>query len=229
MRDSLMPFFANSGLSLSPSSTFGASGPPRSIRSSSPFWNASRRAWSSSMMLTSMRPTCGIFLPFISRDQLLVGGVVRLEVPREAAVIGIGFEHDLRAAHPLLEPVRAGADRVGHRAAALVAIRLDHFARDGRRRLVREDVRQVVVGVLEPDAQRVAVGRLESRDLRVVVELAGLLRRLGKLVEADDLAFDEPRPRRAELRVDQALQRIRVIGRRSARACLPLNTGSSMK
>ncbi len=36
------------------------------MMSSSPFWNASSRAWSSSMMLTSTRPTCGIFLPFIS-------------------------------------------------------------------------------------------------------------------------------------------------------------------
>ena len=36
------------------------------MRSSSPFWKASSRDWSSSMMLISMRPTWGIFLPFIS-------------------------------------------------------------------------------------------------------------------------------------------------------------------
>ena len=45
------------------------------MRSSSPLWKASSRAWSSSMMLTSMRPTCGIFLPFIFGDQLLVRGI----------------------------------------------------------------------------------------------------------------------------------------------------------
>ena len=35
------------------------------MMSSSRFWNASQRAWSSSMMLISTRPTWGIFLPFI--------------------------------------------------------------------------------------------------------------------------------------------------------------------
>ncbi len=78
---------------------------------------------------------------------------------------------------------------------------------------MREDVRQVVVGLLEPDPQRVAIGCFDARDLRVVVEVAGRLRSLGDLVEAHDLAFDEPRPRRADLRIDQALERIRVIGR----------------
>ncbi len=65
IRDSCTPFRANSGLSLSPSSTFGASGPSRFMMSSSPFWNARSRDWSSSMIEISTRPTCGIFLPFI--------------------------------------------------------------------------------------------------------------------------------------------------------------------
>ena len=55
-----------SGVSVPPWSTIGASGPSMFMRSSSPFWNARSRDWSSSMMLISMRPTCGIVLPFIS-------------------------------------------------------------------------------------------------------------------------------------------------------------------
>ena len=45
------------------------------MMSSSPFWNASQRAWSSSMMLISTRPICGIFLPFICAMSLLVGRI----------------------------------------------------------------------------------------------------------------------------------------------------------
>ncbi len=65
MRSRRMPFAASSGLSLPSTIACGASGPSMFMMSSSPFWNASQRAWSSSMMLTSTRPTCGIFLPFI--------------------------------------------------------------------------------------------------------------------------------------------------------------------
>ena len=65
-REILTPFFCISGVSVPPFSTFGASGPSMFIRSSSPFWKASSRDWSSSMMLISIRPTWGIFLPFIS-------------------------------------------------------------------------------------------------------------------------------------------------------------------
>ena len=74
-----MPFCASSGFSLSPSNTIGASGPSMFMMSSSPFWNASKRAWSSSMMLTSMRPTCGIFLPFISAINFVSAGSVDLK------------------------------------------------------------------------------------------------------------------------------------------------------
>ena len=113
------------------------------MRSISPFWKASRRAWSSSMMLISTRPTWGIFLPFISAIELRVAGSAELEIPREAAVVGVGLEDDLVAADPLLQHVGPGADRVAHHAAGLVAVRLDDFARDARGRLVREDVRRL--------------------------------------------------------------------------------------
>ena len=48
------------------------------------------------------------------RDQLVVAGLRRREVPDEAAIVGIRVEHDLGAAHPLAELVGAGADRVAH-------------------------------------------------------------------------------------------------------------------
>ena len=91
----------------------------------------------------------------------------------------------------------------------VVRVGLDHLARDRRRRLVGKYVGQVVVGILEADAQRVAVDRLEAGHLRVVVELAALLRRLGRLVQPDDLALDQEGPRRTDLRIDQPLQRDR--------------------
>jgi hypothetical protein len=66
MRASLTPFALSSGLRFAPSSTRGASGPSMFIRSTSSPWNASRRAWSSSMIEISTRPIAGIDLPFIS-------------------------------------------------------------------------------------------------------------------------------------------------------------------
>ena len=58
---------------------FGASGPSMFMMSSSPFWNASQRVWSSSMMLISTRPTCGIFLPFICATSLSSPGCAGLK------------------------------------------------------------------------------------------------------------------------------------------------------
>jgi len=76
-RDSFTPLLANSGLSLPPSSTLGASGPSMFMRSISPPWNASSRAWSSSMMLIFDAATCGIFLPFISATSRTSSGRCR--------------------------------------------------------------------------------------------------------------------------------------------------------
>ena len=75
-RDSRTPFFCRSGVSVPPVRTFGASGPSMFMRSSSAFWNARSRDWSSSMMLISMRPICGIFLPFISATMRASSGSV---------------------------------------------------------------------------------------------------------------------------------------------------------
>ena len=74
MRESFTPFALSSGFSVAPSSTFGARGPSMFIRSISSLWNASRRAWSSSMIEISTRPTCGIDLPFISRTTAASAG-----------------------------------------------------------------------------------------------------------------------------------------------------------
>ena len=155
------------------------------------------------------------------RDQLFVGSVARLEVPGEAAVDRVGLEQDLRAAHPLRQHVRTSADGVGQRASVALAVRGDHLARHRRRRLVGQHVRQVVVGFLQPEAQRVPVDRLHPGELAVVVELAALLRRGDLLVEADELALDQERPRRADSRVGEPLQRIDdVVGDKLARLAL---------
>ena len=76
---------------------------------------------------------------------------------------------------------------------------------------MRQHVSQVVVGLLEPDAQRMAVNRFEAGNLLVVVEPGALLRRVGEFVQADDLALDQPRPRRAQAGVDQPLERVDEI------------------
>ena len=76
---------------------------------------------------------------------------------------------------------------------------------------MRQHERQVEVGLLQPDPQRVAIDRLETGDFLVVVELRALFRRLRELVQADDLVLHQPRPRRAELRIDEPLQRVHEI------------------
>ena len=115
------------------------------------------------------------FLALHLGDQFEIGRVVRFEIPHEAAVVGVRFQHDLGASNPLLENVRPGADRIRHRAARLVGIRFDDFARDRRRRLMSEHVGQVVIGVVQPNAKRVAIRRFKTGDLRVVIEFAGLM------------------------------------------------------
>ena len=117
------------------------------------------------------------------RDPLLVERIVaRLELPADAAKRWIGLEHDLVRALPFLEHVRAGADRV---AVGVVGVGLDHLARHRAGIRQGEDVREVVVGFLEPDLERVTVEDLQAVDLAVVVELAGLFGVLLDFVESD--------------------------------------------
>ena len=139
-------------------------------------------------------------------DAFVLGFGPRLEIPDEAAIARIRLEDDLRRADPVLEEIWSGADRIRHRAARFVGVLLDHFARHRGSRLVRQHERQVVVGLLQADPQRMAVDGLEPGDLLVVVELRVFLRRIRELVEADDLVLDQPCPRGAQLGIDEALQ-----------------------
>ena len=139
----------------------------------------------------------------------LVGAGVAVE--DLLAVAGVGLEHQARAAHPLRDAVGAGAHgMVGD----VLAVALDHLAGQRRGGGHREHVGEGVVGVREPDADRVAVERLQALDGAVVVEAPGLLRRLHGRVRPADLALDEEEPLAPQLRVEEALDGIDVVVRR---------------
>ncbi len=135
----------------------------------------------------------------------LVGRVRVARVQLVAAVVGVPLQHDLGAAHPVLEHEGAGAHRVRHR---VVAVGLDHLARHGHHVGHREDVEEVEVRLDELQADRVAVPHFQARDLRVVVEAAGLLRRGRQLVQARDLVLEEPLVGARVARVAEALDRV---------------------
>ncbi len=97
--------------------------------------------------------------------------------------------------------------------ADVVAISLHHFARLGAEVAHREDVKEVVVGLGEVDAQRVAVDHLDTGNLRVVVELPGLLRAVGDVLDAGHAVLDQPEVGRAQLRIDQAFHRKFIVAR----------------
>ncbi len=78
------------------------------------------------------------------------------------------------------------------------------------------------------DAQRMPVDDLEPGHLGVVVEAFGLRGLLGDGVQADDLAVDQKPPRRAIGRIDEALDRIRVVGRGQL-AALSLERGVGLE
>ena len=127
----------------------------------------------------------------------------------DAAKARVRLEDDARAPLVLGEPVGARADGVG---ADVAAVGLDDLARDGAHVRHGEHVREAVVGRLEPDLQRVAVDDLETGQRRVVVEPARARRRGLGLVAADQLALDQPRPRRALHRVEVTLDAVGVVG-----------------
>ena len=148
------------------------------------------------------------------RDQRPVLGVVGREVPGEAAVLGVRGERDLRRAHPALEAIRPGTHRVGLDPAAGLGVGGDDLARHRGGRGVREHVREVRVGADKAQAQGVAIDRLDAGYRAVVVEAARPPRGVGERVEADELAGDEKRPRRAQCRIGKALERVGVVGGR---------------
>ena len=132
---------------------------------------------------------------------------------RLLAVVRVGLEHDALRAPPLDEPERAGADRIGHRPAAGIAVLLDHLARDGGGLRRRQDRQERVVGLGQLELQRVAVERAQPLDLRVVVEPAGRLRLRDRVVEPRQPPAQQERVGRAHLRVDEALHRVDEVVR----------------
>src|SRR5207253_5660361 len=146
------------------------------------------------------------------RGDLAVERVVaRLEIPDFDAVAGVRLQEDLRGTRVLLQPIRSGADRMSVR---VLAVELDHFPRHRAAESEREDVREAIVDFLEVNSQGIPVGNFESRDLRVVVEPAGLPRPGAGLVEPDDLSLEQERVRRAVPGIEKTPDRIRVVLRR---------------
>ena len=74
---------------------------------------------------------------------------------------------------------------------------LDDLARHAAEGNVRNDVRKIVVGLRQTEAQAVAIDRLHARYFGVVIELPGLLRLCRYRVQAGDLAFEHESPLRA--------------------------------
>ena len=143
------------------------------------------------------------------RDFPGVGGNRAGRSVRGLAVARVRDEHDLRAPLVLAEHVRSRADRMR---ADVNAICGDDFACDGRGVRHREHVQETQVRLRQADAQRMAIEDFEAGNRRVVVELAGLRRALAHGVRADDLALDEPQPRTLHRGVEEAPDRIFLIG-----------------
>src|SRR5262249_2252350 len=117
--------------------------------------------------------------------------------------------------------VRTGADRVR---AEIESVSLDNLACDGGRAAESEAVEESEVGLFQPDAQRVTVDDLETRDRRVVVELPGLFRLCARFFASHDLAIDEPGPGTPHFGVEQPLERVDLV-RRGQLARLALERG----
>ena len=101
--------------------------------SSSPPLNISSRGFVSSMIAISMRPICGRRLPFIESATALIAASAFAGAGGKAlvAITWVGFENDAMAGLPLLEAIRAAADRMIHRAAARIRVFFDHLAGHG--------------------------------------------------------------------------------------------------
>ena len=108
----------------------------------------------------------------------------------------------------MLQPIRSGSDRMSVR---VLAVELDHFPRHRAAESEREDVREAIVDFLEVNSQRIPVGNFESRDLRFIIEPAGLSGPCAELVEPDDLSLEQERVRRAVPRVEKTFDRIGVV------------------
>ena len=159
-----------------------------------------------------MRPTSGSFFPLsaaaIGIDSGGTGPAGTYVVSRKP---GFATQHDLRAAPVLAEHVGPGADRMR---AEIAPVRLDDLARDGRRVGHGEHVQEAQIGLLQTDAQRVAIDDLEARESARRSRICPILSALAReLVGADDLALDHPQPWTLHRRIEQPLERVRLVGR----------------
>jgi hypothetical protein len=128
----------------------------------------------------------------------------------ELPEVGVRLEHDLVRTRPFLEEVGPRAHRVR---ADVLAVVLDHLAREGAEVGLREVEHERVIRALQPDPQRVAIDELEARIGDVVVEgLAGLERPLVRFIEPDDPVLDQVKVRRLHLRVEEPQDGEGVVG-----------------
>ncbi len=94
---------------------------------------------------------------------------------------------------------------------ALRSVRLDHFTRDGAEPVVGHHIQEIVIGLVQRDAQRVAVYCPQSGHRCVVIEMPRFFGSPGKIVQTDNLALDEIGGWRTVLRVHQTLDRVDIV------------------
>ena len=141
-------------------------------------------------------------------DRLAIPRVSRiriLHIEHMAAVIGIFLQHNFRAAHPVLENVWTGADRMGH---GIAGIAFDRLACDRHDDRQREKIDEVVIRLTQLERNRVFVEYLHALDCCLIVVLAALLCGRHKLIEPDDPVFEQPRIRAAIGRIAKAFDRV---------------------
>ena len=138
-------------------------------------------------------------------------GVVAVGVGNAAKRRTCG-QHDPLATPPILQLIRAGADRVGHHPTACIAVRLHHFAGHGRGRGTRQFRRQIKPRIVELHLQRIAIDYLQAFDWRIVVEFARNLGTGQHCIHADNPSVEHIEMRRAHAGVKRALPREGVVG-----------------
>ena len=92
------------------------------------------------------------------------------------------------------------------------AVGIHDFAGDCRYVRNGERIDKAQIGLRQADLQGVAVDDLEAGQRRVVIEASCLRGRGDRLRAAGNFAFDQPDPWALHGRVEQALDRVRVIG-----------------
>ena len=139
----------------------------------------------------------------------VVGG--GLGVVAHVAEGRVALEHDQRRAAPLLEAKRPGAHGVR---IDLGTVEPDDLARHAAEQVRRcEGLQKARPWLVEANADRVAVERLQPLGLAVVVERPlGLQRCVAQRLEPDDAFVVQARVHRAAIdRIEEALERVDVV------------------